>query len=313
MLDQTKRKGSPSNEGHGSIMKRITAIVLTLIFALMAAVPAFAMEEGERRLVLGADLTDEQKAEAIQFFGISEETPLITVTNRDERQYFEGKLPDEKLGHVALSSIYIVAKAKGTGLSIKTHNINYVTSDMYENALISAGITDADISIWAPRNISGTAALTGIYKAYEDMTGRALDSYAKDLGIEELIATGKLAEYVGSKDALAIINDVKKILDETRNMNDADVMAKIHSIAAEYGVTLTDDQANQIFTLARMFEGLSAEEIQQRLVNMANAAQKAQSFGEVVQGIIQSIGDFIQIVGDFFANVWNNWFGGGNN
>ena len=46
---------------------------------------------------------------------------------------------------------------------------------------------------------------------------------------------------------------------------------------------------------------------------MANAAQKAQSFGEVVQGIIQSIGDFIQIVGDFFANVWNNWFGGGNN
>ena len=293
-------------------MKKFTAILLTAIFTIFACIPAFAMDEGDRRLVLGADLTDEQKAEAIQYFGITEETPLLTVTNRDERQYFEGKLPDGKLGHVALSSIYIVAKAKGSGLNITTHNINYVTPDMYESALISAGITDADISIWAPRPISGTAALTGIYKAYEDMTGRFLDSQAKDLGIEELIATGKLAEYIGSEEALAIIRDVKKILDETRNMPDDDVMAKIHGIAGEYNVTLTEDQANQIFRLARMFEGLSAEEIQQRLVNMANAAKEAQSFGEVVQGIIDSIGEFFKVIGDFFTDIWNNWFGGGS-
>ena len=69
--------------------------------------------------------------------------------------------------------------------------------------------------------------------------GHIADSQAKDLGIEELIATGKLAEYIGSEEALAIIRDVKKILDETRNMPDDDVMAKIHGIAGEYNVTLT--------------------------------------------------------------------------
>ncbi|MBR3383006.1 MAG: DUF1002 domain-containing protein [Clostridia bacterium] len=291
-------------------MKKFTAIILTALFAVMAVVPAFAMNEGEARVALGADLTEEQKAEALEWFGVAEETPLTTVTNKDERQYFEGKLPDAKLGHVALSSIYIVASAKGSGLDITTHNINFVTAEMYENALISAGITDAVIKIWAPRPISGTAALTGIYKAYEDMTGEFLDSYAKDLGIEELIATGELAEYIGSEEALAIIRDVKKILDETRTMNDEDVMAKIHGIAAEYDVTLTDDQAQKIFTLARMFEGLSAEEIQQRLVNMAKAAQKAQSFGEVVQSVIRTLGEFIKTIGEFFSNVWNNWFGG---
>ena len=292
-------------------MKRIIAIMLAAIITLGVCGSAFAMKEGERRLVLGSDLTDAQRIEAIEYFGVADEdVQVIFVTNADERQYFEGKLPDKKLGHVALSSIYIVAKAPGSGLDIKTHNINYVTAEMYENALISAGITDADISIWAPRPISGTAALTGIYKAYEDITGRMLDDAAKDLGIEELIATGELAEYIGSEDALAIINDIKKILDETKDMSDEQVMEKIHSVAADYEAELTDEQANQIFTLARMFEGLSAEEIQQRLVNMAKAAQKAQSFGETVQSVINSIGEFIKTVGDFFKDIWERWFGG---
>ena len=292
-------------------MKRVISILLAALIVLGVCGTAFAMKEGERRLVLGSDLTDAQRIEAIEYFGVQDQdVQVLFVTNADERQYFEGKLPDKKLGHVALSSIYIVAKAPGSGLDITTHNINYVTPEMYENALISAGITDAEIRIWAPRPISGTAALTGIYKAYEDITGRILDDAAKDLGIEELIATGELAEYIGSEDALAIINDLKKILDETKYMTDDEVMDKIDSIAADYNAELTDEQAKQIFTLARMFEGLSAEEIQQRLVNMAKAAQKAQSFGETVQSVINSIGEFIKTVGDFFKDVWNRWFGG---
>ncbi len=292
-------------------MKRFISILLAALMVLGVCGTAFAMKEGERRLVLGSDLTDAQRIEAIEYFGVQDQdVQVIFVTNADERQYFEGKLPDKKLGHVALSSIYIVAKAPGSGLDITTHNINYVTPEMYENALISAGITDAEIRIWAPRPISGTAALTGIYKAYEDITGRILDDAAKDLGIEELIATGELAEYIGSEDALAIINDLKKILDETKDMSDDEVMDKINSIAEDYGAELTDEQAKQIFTLARMFEGLSAEEIQQRLVNMAKAAQKAQSFGETVQSVINSIGEFIKTVGDFFKDIWERWFGG---
>lgn len=294
-------------------MKKIFTIMLAAVMALSAFSAAFALGENEARIVLGADLTDEQKQQAIEYFGVTDgDVPVITVTNRDERQYFEGKLPDERLGRVALSSIYIVGRAEGSGLHIETFNINYCTAEMYENALKSAGITDADIKIWAPRPLSGTAALTGIYKAYEDMTGRMLDAAAKDLGIEELIATGELAEYVGSEEALAIIRDVKKILDETRNMSDEDVMTRIHEIAEEYNVALTDEQSKQVFTLTRMFEGLSAEEIQQRLVNMANAAQKAQTFGETVQSIITSIGEFFKTIGEFFTDIFTKWFGGNN-
>lgn len=291
-------------------MKRTIAIILAALFTLSICPAAFALEEGESRVVLGADLTEAEREEALEFFGAAEGTLLLSVTNKDERMYFEGKLPDSKLGHHAYSSIYILACAKGSGLDIETYNINYCTAEMYENALISAGITDAKIKIWAPRPISGTAALTGIYKAYEDMTGRVLDAAAKDLGIEELIATGELAEYIGSEEALSIIRDVKKILDETRYMSDDKVMERIYQIADEYDAELTEEQAKQIFTLSRMFEGLSAEEIQQRLVNMAKAAQKANTFVDTVQSVIRSIGEFIETVGNFFAEVFENWFGG---
>ncbi len=293
-------------------MKKIISICLAVLFTLGACSVSFAMEEGECCVVMGADLTAEQRAEIYQYFGVAEGSVTeLTVTNKDERQYFEGKIADEKLGYKALSCIYIVATATGSGLSIETKNINYCTAEMYKNALTTAGITDANIKVCAPYPLSGTAALTGIYKAYETMTGTFLDSYAKDLGIEELIATGALAEYVGSDEALSIINDLKKILDETKDMPDDEVMDKIYEIGRSYDVELTEDQAKQIFTLCRMFEGLSAEEIQQRLVNMAKAAQKAQTFGAVVGQIVQSIGDFFASIGQFFSDVWNKWFGGG--
>lgn len=38
----------------------------------------------------------------------------------------------------------------------------------------------------------GTAALTGVYKAYEDITGEQLDEIAKLAGTQELVVTAEL-------------------------------------------------------------------------------------------------------------------------
>ena len=46
---------------------------------------------------------------------------------------------------------------------------------MYENALATAGIENADIKVAGPFNISGTAALVGAIKAYENMTGEEVN------------------------------------------------------------------------------------------------------------------------------------------
>ena len=97
-----------------------------------------------------------------------------------------------------------------------------------------------------------------------------------------------------------------------KDMSDADVMQRIRDIAADYDVTLNDEQAGQIFRLCRQFEGLSAEEIQKRLVNMTKAAQKWQNFGDVLSNAFESVADFFRQVGEFFAEIFDKWFGGSN-
>ena len=51
-------------------------------------------------------------------------------------------------------------------------NITEVTSDMYSNAMLTAGIEDATVEVAAPKKVTGHSALAGIYKAYEVTTGK---------------------------------------------------------------------------------------------------------------------------------------------
>lgn len=271
--------------------------------------PGNPFAEGESRVVMGADLSDEQRAQVYAAFGIEiGSVRELKVTNAEERFYFEGKLPDEKLGHKAISCIYITALEDGAGLEVETHNTNYCSVEMYENVLVTVGITDARIIVAAPYPVSGTAALTGIYKAYEDITGKLLGDYAKLAGIDELLLTGELAQMIGSQEATEIINELKKILDITVNMSDEEVKQKIRDIAADYNVELTENQISQILALVRTFEGLDVEQIRQRALGLVNAASGWQKVTETVQNTIEGIGNFFKQIAQFFRELFEKWF-----
>ena len=74
------------------------------------------------------------------------------------------------IGTRALSSVTVEQKDDGNGVNVTTQNISYCTSGMYRNALITAGIKNADVKVAGPFKISGTAALVGVMKAYEEVT-----------------------------------------------------------------------------------------------------------------------------------------------
>ena len=82
---------------------------------------------------------------------------------------------------------------------------------MYQNALATAGIEDAEIVVAGPYNISGTAALVGAIKSYENMTGETVSQENVDTATNELVVTGKLAESVGDSDkAEQLVGAVKE-------------------------------------------------------------------------------------------------------
>ena len=287
-------------------MKKTIAAVLALALGFTLFMPAaLADEDGEERITMGADLTDRQREAVYADFGIEEGSVTeLSVTNKEERSYLEGLVPDGKIGSVALSCIYIKTLPEGSGLSIEIHNINYCTEDMYSNALTTAGISDAEVIVSAPFPVSGTGALTGAYKAYEDITGNSLSSLAKAAGAEELVVTGELAEYIGSDDATQMINELKNMLDKTQDMTDDEVRAEIKNLAVMYNVSLTNAQLEQVLSLVRKLEGLDADALQEQLVGIAKAAQTANEVSEVTSQVVDDVKGFFASVGSFFTGVF---------
>lgn len=287
-------------------MKKTISLILAALFGvclIMPAAMAATIAPGEQRITMGADLSDAQRESIYEFFGVERGTiKELTVTNSEERSYLEGLIPDERLGRVALSCVYITVLDAGSGIKVETNNINWCTEQMYINAMITAGIADASVKVSAPYPLSGTAALTGIYKAYEDITGEKLDEDAKAAAAEELITTGELAEFIGSEEATRLINELKKILNNIKSMTDDEVRAEIRRIAAQCNISVTDSQVEQLLTLCRTLQNLDVENLQSRLLGWLDTVDKLSSVSSWFAKIWRSVLEFLtSIFGGFFG------------
>lgn len=285
-------------------MKRVLAWLLVLTLLLPLGGRASAEEQRPRRAVIGADLTAEQIEEVYRAFGVSRGTVTeLKVSNQEERQYLEGLIEESVIGTRSISCVYVELREEGGGMSVSTNNISWCTADMYVNALTTAGITDAKIIVAAPFSVSGTAALTGIYTAYEDMTGETLTDEAKQTGTQELTLTGELAEEIGSEDSTAIINDLKEILEETAAMSDEELHERIEQIAAGYDVTLTENQVRQLIDLCRSLEKLNVGGVISRVEQVQETIQKVSDAKDKVVSFVDKARSFFNAVADFFNQI----------
>ena len=285
-------------------MKKLISVLLAVCL-LAGAVPALAVDAGEARAVIGANLTDEQIADVYKNFGISRgDVTELRVTNADERKYLSGYVDDSVIGTNSISCVYIEVLNEGEGLDVTTSNINWCTSQMYVSALATAGITDAKIIVAAPFEVSGTAALTGVYMAYEDITGEELDETAKLVSTQELTLTAELADKIGSYDSVEIVNELKLLLGETRNMTDEQLRAEIVSIASDLGVTLTDTQINPLISLCRSLEKLNPDELKAKVESVQNTIAKLGQAKETVSNFLTGVKNVWNSIVDFFKNIF---------
>lgn len=289
-------------------MKKLITILIIIVMAVGMIVPAYA-ENIQSRAVIGADLTDDQIAAVYNAFGIKRGDAIeLRVTNGEERQWLQGYVDESLIGTRSISCVYVELLPEGSGMDVTTSNITWCTGEMYISALATAGITDARIIVASPFEVSGTAALTGVYKAYEDMTGKKLDDLAKLVSTQELTITGELANEIGSMDSTSIVNDLKLMLDETQKMTDDEIRAEIIDIAGRYNVSLTNTQIQQLIDLCRSLEGLDAdslkarvEEVQGTLQKVSDAKTKVVGFVETVKKVVTSVSSFFDRIKDIIA------------
>ena len=284
-------------------MKKIFSLLLALLLVAGMAVPAYA-DVNQSRAVIGADLSDEQVEAVYGMFDIRRgEAIELKMTNAEERTYLEGYVDDSLIGTRSISCVYVELLPAGSGMSVTTSNINWCTGEMYISALATAGITDASIVVAAPFEVSGTAALSGVYKAYEDMTGKKLDDLAKLVSTQELTVTGELAAQIGAMDSTAIVNELKLMLDVTQTMSDDEIRSEIREIASRYNVNLTNTQVEQLLTLCRSLEGLDAESLKARVQDVQNTLQKVSDAKTKVVGFVQGVKKVVESVSGFFDKI----------
>ena len=277
-------------------MKKLISLLLAACL-FCGAVPALALDAGEARAVIGADLSDEQIAAVYASFGVERGSVTeLRVTNADEPKYL--------VGTHSISCVYIEVLDEGEGLEVSTSNVNWCSSEMYVSALATAGVSDARIIVAAPYEVSGTAALTGVYLAYEDITGEALDETAKLVGTQELSLTAKLAEQLGGYDSVEIVNELKLLLGETRNMTDAQLREEIRAVAKEFGVTLTDTQVEQLAGLCRSLEKLDPDQLKEKVESVQDALGKLGQAKEAVSGFFEGVKQVWNSVVNFFKGLF---------
>ena len=266
-------------------MKKFLAILLILCLTIPFC-SALALEPGDARTVIGADNTLADIESVYSTFGIERGSVTeLTITNADERSYLEGQVDDSALGTRSISCVYIEILPEGEGLEAEVHNVTVCTREMYIGALTTAGISDARITVVSPLDgVSGTAALAGIFVAYEDMSGESLDETATDVAVEELTTTADLAEDLGSEQAAELVNEIKATLDELQDMSDEEVQENITSIAAQFNITLSDKQMQMLLDLVRSLEKLDVDKL----------VEKAKDLGDFFADAVDKAGDVIQ-------------------
>jgi len=234
-------------------IKQLLIICLILSLLLGVSTPALATTPANVPIVVYGDtLSTDQQEEVRRLLEVDEskEVKEFYVTGEDIATYIDGD-PNSNM----YSSAKIVREEEGKGLTINivtAENITEVTTDMYKNALLTAGVEDATVDVASPIPVTGGSALSGIYKAYDE-EGEMLDKDRMELASEELDVATDLAEREGmdSDKVTELLTDIKKEIAEQNPATKEDVEQIVKEQLDKLDISLSEDDREM---LTRLFE-----------------------------------------------------------
>lgn len=287
-------------------MKKIIRVILaSMLLSLFCGMTALAAPPEGTIVALGEDLSPEQRTTVLNLMGLTEadlaSCTVITITNEQEHQYLDAYVDPAVIGTRALSSVMVTPAESGHGVMVSTKNINYCTTGMYRNALLTAGVQDADILVVGPTELSGTAALIGAIKAYEEMSGENISDATLDTAMNELVATGEIATKSASSEQVEeLIAYIKGKLAAGELDNEEEIRAAIAEGETKFGVDLTDAEVQQIVDFMMKIKELGLDP------NMLldQAADLYEQYGDELLQKAQDPG-FWEGVGNFFVAAGN--------
>ena len=215
-------------------------------------------------LALGADLTDDELSTVLELLGIEEDDlddyDVVYITNEMEHEYLDSYISSSTIGTRALSSVVVIEGKRNSGVEVTTKNISYCTTGMYENAMVTAGIEDAEAIVAGPFEISGTAALIGVIEAYSVMTGEDIDEENVDAALEEIVITGEIKESTDA-DEDEIEGMIAYLKEETagEDLTEEEIDGLIDDAEETFEVSLSEEDREMIKELLDSIQDLDLD------------------------------------------------------
>lgn len=278
-----KRKGI-------SMFITLCSVLLILLpmsaYAADNSVNAINEKLGVPIVVYGGNLSDEEKETVKEALQVAKEAEVdeITVTGEDLVKYIKNSNSSSRM----YSSAKITRQEEGSGLVISIvtpENITEVTSEMYANAMLTAGIEDASVEIAAPKPVTGHSALVGIYKAYEVKTGETLDIERTDVANDELSVATQIAENANISDEqiAELLTGIKQQIAELNPATKEEVEKIVEDQLAKLNIELSEQDRQLLVDLMNRISQLDIDfsKLSDQLTDLTTKFEE--KFGDILQ------------------------------
>lgn len=305
------------------IMQRLGKYIIACLFLVMLSVSMTGKAAADQAdndesinekfglpiVVYGGTLTDAQKEEVRKLLKVKDKNLVeeVIVTGEDLVTYIDGEDRNSRM----FSSAKITRKEKGQGLVITRvtpENITEVTNEMYANALLTAGVEDANVEVASPVKVSGHSALAGIYKAYE-VSGETLDKGRMEVANEELGIATNLAEKEGldQEKVSELLTEIKKAIAEQNPATKEEIEKIVEEQLKKARIQLNEEDRQLLINLFEKMRSLDIDfdQVKKQLDDITKDIQKRMKevvgdegfwnrVSEFFKGIFEAIGGFFK-------------------
>lgn len=284
------------------------ALSIAVLMGLGMASPVFAKSDYNPGdiLALGSDLTDAQEAALRKYFNAPDGTNTIYVTDEVIIKQL-GLDPNDPANYAGgcYSSAYVKLLDDNSGINVKATNLTEVTESMLMNALITSGITAADVKVSSPFKVTGTSALSGILAGVEEVGGFEISLKQKETAQKEIETTVKVGDEIGSEEASTIINDIKTEVIKEQPKTEEEIKKIVENITNQYNVNISINAKDSIVNLMSHVNdlGLDYSELKSSLKEASN--KLSNNLKEL--GIKLKEEGFFEKIKNWFVDLWDKF------
>lgn len=284
------------------------AFSLAIVMGIGVATPVFAKSDYNPGdiLALGSDLTDAQEAALRKYFNAPDGTNTIYVTDEVIIEQL-GLDPNDPANYAGgcYSSAYVKLLDDNSGINVTATNLTEVTESMLMNALITSGITSADVKVSAPFKVTGTSALSGILAGVEEVGGFEISLKKKETAQKEIETTVAVGEEIGSEEASTLINDVKTEVIKEQPETEEEIKEIVENITNQYNVNISVNAKDSIVNLMSDVNDLDLD--YSELKNSLKEASNKLSNNLKELGIKLKEEGFFEKIKNWFVDLWDKF------